>query len=76
MDGPVVLAGLCDEERTLRGDARDPSTVCSRRITSASGASGSRATGRRNQAHNIRFLPLHDIRDERYTVYFPVERAE
>ena len=27
VDGPVVLAGLCDGERQLRGDATDPMTM-------------------------------------------------
>jgi DUF1680 family protein len=27
----------------------------------------------RGQAQNIRFIPLHDVRDEVFTVYFPVE---
>jgi hypothetical protein len=32
---------------------------------------GYRTTG---QDCNIRFVPLHEIADERYTVYFPVRR--
>jgi len=29
----------------------------------------------RNQAHGLRFLPLYEIRDEPYTVYFPVQES-
>lgn len=29
-----------------------------------------------HQAHSIRFLPLCDISDERYTVYFPVQENQ
>jgi hypothetical protein len=28
------------------------------------------------QPQNIRFIPLHEVRDEVFTVYFPVQRSE
>ncbi len=71
MDGPVVLAGLCDEERTLVGDKDRPETMLvpdnerewnywmhTYRVI--------------NQERGLRFIPLYEIRDEKYTVYFPV----
>jgi hypothetical protein len=72
MDGPVVLAGLCDEERTLRGDKGNPETLLipdhEREWSIWKG--WYRAAG---QERGIRFLPLYEVRDERYTVYFPVK---
>ncbi len=75
MDGPVVLAGLCDEERTLRGNANAAETLLTpdNEREWNEWKPGYRT---RRQPHNIRFLPLYDIRDERYTVYFPVQEAE
>jgi len=75
MDGPVVLAGLCDGEQTLRsrgGDVEDLLVPHNEREW------GEWEPGFRTarQARNIRFLPLHQVRDERYAVYFPVERTE
>jgi len=74
MDGPVVLAGLCDEERTLLGDMARPETMLipdnEREFNTWRGTY--RATG---QDRGLRFKPLHDIADERYTVYFPVRRG-
>ena len=73
MDGPVVLAGLCDEERTLHGDKDHPETLLipdhEREWSTWTG--WYRAAG---QARGIRFVPLYEVRDERYTVYFPIER--
>ncbi len=71
IDGPVVLAGLCDEERVLYGDKEHPETILSpdneREWWFWRG--GYRA---RNQERGLRFIPLYEVRDERYTVYFPV----
>lgn len=73
MEGPVVLAGLCDHERTLfvGEDDGDPTSILQ--------LDGERqwdhwmahyhATG---QDIGLRFMPLHDVTDEKYTVYFPV----
>jgi len=72
LDGPVVLAGLCGEERTLYGDPNDPSTF----LTSDNEREGRQwrlAFRTRNQPVNFRFVPLHEIADEIYTVYFPVQ---
>ena len=72
LDGPVVLAGLCDQETTLRGDKTQPGTILKpdnewqRRWRTWLSY---RTVG---QPVNIRFRPLHEIVDERYTVYFPL----
>ncbi len=72
MDGPVVLAGLTDDEPLLIGDKDLPSTIL---IPHNEREWGEWEPGYRThrQAHNLRFVPLHDIRDEHFTVYFPVE---
>jgi len=74
MDGPVVLGGLCDEERVLYGDKGDPETMLTpdneREWTMW--RPGYRT---RNQERGFRFIPLYEIRDEGYTVYFPVREA-
>jgi DUF1680 family protein len=79
MDGPVVLAGLCDDERTLRGDKDHPETIL--RPHNLHRKPEYWTYGRpeyrtHNQLHNVRFIPLHEVRDERYTVYFPVHGAD
>jgi len=71
MDGPVVLAGLCDEERALYGDPAHPEALLApdneREFDTWLG--GYRTVG---QDRGVRFRPLYEIADERYTVYFPV----
>jgi hypothetical protein len=74
MDGPVVLAGLCAEAELLIGDVDDVHTL----LTPDNEREWSRwLAGYRTytQARTIRFRPLYDVRDQRYTVYFPVRRA-
>ncbi|HZQ29386.1 MAG TPA: beta-L-arabinofuranosidase domain-containing protein [Acidimicrobiales bacterium] len=75
LDGPVVLAGLCDEERALVGDAADPATM----LTADNERewdywNGSYRTV--GQDRGIRFLPLHEVVDEPFTLYFPVRKPE
>jgi DUF1680 family protein len=73
MDGPVVLAGLCDEERVLHGDADNPQGMLvpdnEREWTMWQG--GYRTRG---QERGIRFIPLHEVLDEPYTVYYPIRK--
>ncbi len=72
MNGPVVLAGLCDEERTLHGDKDHPETLLipdhEREWSTWKG--WYRTAG---QERGIRFIPLYEVQDERYTVYFPIK---
>jgi len=58
MDGPVVLAGLCSSERMPKGNIRPIDTK--------------RWMEWRNEyiLGSIRFLPLHEITDQQFTVYF------
>ena len=70
MDGPVVLAGLCDAERMLDGDRDLPETMLTpdNEREWDSWHPGYRAIG---QERGLRFMPLYVITDEPYTVYFP-----
>ncbi|MCU0521926.1 MAG: glycoside hydrolase family 127 protein [Anaerolineae bacterium] len=74
MDGPVVLAGLVDGARTLCGDWHDPASLLKpeneREWTVW--RSGYRTVG---QPQDFRLVPLYQIVDEPYTVYFPVYGA-
>jgi hypothetical protein len=74
MDGPVVLAGLCGEERVLYGDKGNPEMMLApdneREWTMWQ--PGYRT---RHQERGLRFVPLYEIRDEPYTVYFPVRES-
>jgi hypothetical protein len=65
------LAGLVDEERTLRGDKDQPETLLAPDNERQWGEwlSGYRTQG---QERNFRFIPLYNVVDEAYTVYFPV----
>ncbi len=66
----LVLAALCDEERTLVGDPRRPESMVKpdNEREWDLWRTRYRTCG---QDRNLRFIPLYDVRDERYTVYFP-----
>lgn len=73
MDGPVVLAGLCGDERALHGDAGRPETL----LVPDHEREWSTWTGwyrTAGQDRGIRFVPLYEVRDEQYTIYFPVRQ--
>ena len=71
--GPVVLAGLTEEERTLHvPDANHPEQILVHDNEREWGSwkSTFRASG---QERGIRFLPLHEVGYEPYSIYFPVK---
>ena len=70
MDGPVVLAGLCDEERMLHGDPARAETMLEPDNEREWGIwrPWYKTVG---QERGIRFVPLYEITDEPYAVYFP-----
>lgn len=72
LDGPLVLAGLVDEERRLTGNPQEPSTmlVPDRERNHSWWNTGYYRT--RGQDRGLRFIPLYEVKDEAYTVYFPV----
>jgi hypothetical protein len=73
MDGPVVLAGLVGEELMLYGSVDDAYTMLKpddeRRWTTW--LNGWRTVG---QPVGWRFIPLYEVGNETYTVYFPVRK--
>jgi len=73
MDGPVVLAGLCDEERSLHGDQDHPEAILApdNEREWSEWLPGYRT---RNQPQNLRFIPLYEVRDEHYAIYFPIQK--
>ncbi len=74
LDGPVTLAGICGEERTLWGDIENPETIL-KPAEERRWQEWLPDWTTRNQPVNFRFKPLWAIGDERYTVYFPVRRG-
>jgi len=71
LDGPVLLAGLCDEERTLVGDPHHPESF----LVADNEREWRQWTGQyraKGQTTGLRFLPLNNVGYERYSVYFRV----
>lgn len=75
LDGPVVLAGLCDEERILYTDKELPEELLV--------ADNEREWGNWmntyktvHQDRGIRFIPLYQVGYEKYAVYFPIEKRK
>jgi len=75
MDGPCVLAGLVEEQRTLRGDKDDPASLLAPDNEREWGSwlSAYRTVG---QDRNFRLLPIHEVIDQKYTVYFPLRKEK
>jgi DUF1680 family protein len=71
MDGPTVLAGITSEERTLFGNKSKPESILvpDNEREWATWLDGYKTV---NQDVNVRFVPISEIVDEEYTVYFPV----
>jgi DUF1680 family protein len=71
MDGPTVLAGITSEERTLIGNKSNPESILApdNEREWATWLDGYKTV---NQDVNVRFIPISEITDEEYTVYFPV----
>ena len=65
-----MLAGLCDEQRTLYGDVDDPQGILTP-DNEREWTMWQLAYRTRDQERGLRFVPLYEIRDEPYTVYFP-----
>lgn len=70
MDGPIALAGLCEHEMRISGDSSRPATILVPDNERAWGnwIGNYRTVG---QQTSIRFKPIHEVVDERYTIYFP-----
>ena len=76
VDGPVVLAGLTGRDTGLKGDLSDPESIL---LPEQSHTYGSFVWTQnvyltRRQKENFRMIPLYDVKDEEYTVYFTEEK--
>jgi len=71
VEGPVVLAGIVDGEVALHGDAQAPISllVADDERQWSQWLTRYRSVGRPTI---IRLRPLHEVVDERYSVYFPI----
>jgi Uncharacterized protein conserved in bacteria len=75
MDGPDLLAGLCDEERSIYCDdpkAPEGNLVSDNEREWSTWTQGYKTRG---QDRGIRFIPIRDVGYERYSIYFPVAPA-
>ena len=72
VDGPIVLAGLTDRDTGLQGDLNDPDSILLPEQSHTYGAFvwTQNVYQTRHQKENFRMIPLYDVTDEKYTVYF------
>ena len=77
MEGPVVLAGLVDHDPGIYGSLSDPEALLLPDQAHTYGAFvWTQSTFRtRHQPRNFKLIPLYDVRDEAYTVYFTAHPA-
>ena len=72
VDGPVVLAGLIGKDIGLSGDFDEPETIFAPRSEHlySTYTWKQNCYSTRMQKENFEFIPLYDVKDETYTVYF------
>jgi hypothetical protein len=70
-DGPVALAGLCSVAEPLLGAREAPETILVDDDERDWGT-WKRYYRARTRGGSVRFVPLYQIGEEQYTVYFPV----
>ena len=71
LDGPVVLAGLCDEERTLYVSDQEPEKILAA-DNEREWAAWKHTYKTVGQERGIRFIPLYEVGYQPYSVYFPL----
>ena len=71
LDGPVVLAGLCDEERTLYVSGQEPEKILAA-DNEREWAAWKHTYKTVGQERGIRFIPLYEVGYQPYSVYFPL----
>ena len=77
VDGPIVLAGLTDRDTGLRIDPDDPESMLLPEQSHTYGTfvwTQNIYMTRRQQA-NFRMIPLYEVTDEAYTVYFTIHHS-
>lgn len=75
MEGPIVLAGLCEQDTGLYMKDNNPANALTPVVEHTYGTfpwmqSCYRSVG---QNANISFVPLYEVTDEAYTVYFTIK---
>lgn len=75
MEGPIVLAGITDNDEFLKGDYKNPESILTREYEHEYKIFPWKQSHyiTINQENNIRFIPLYEVADERYTIYFPIQ---
>ena len=75
VDGPIVLAGLTDRDCGLCGNLNDPESLLLPEMSHTYGAFvwTQNVYMTRHQRENFRMIPLYEVTDEPYTVYFTAE---
>ncbi|MCR5676380.1 MAG: glycoside hydrolase family 127 protein [Lachnospiraceae bacterium] len=75
LSGPIVLAGLTDKDHALTGASAE--AVLKRRMTHTYGTfpweQDHYVTA--GQPENVEFIPLYEVEDEAYTVYFRTRKG-
>lgn len=76
MEGPVVLAGITDNDPTLKGDIGKAESILVREYEHDYKIFPWKQSHYRtiNQSANIQFIPLYEVADEHYTIYFPIQK--
>ena len=76
MEGPIVLAGIADNDNILKGDVNKPESILTREYEHEYKVFPWKQSHYRtiNQETNIEFIPLYEIADERYSIYFPIQK--
>lgn len=74
MEGPIVLAGICDKEISLKGDSKKTESILLREFEQEYKLVRWKQSHYHtiNQENSIKFIPLYEVVDERYTIYFPI----
>ena len=76
LNGPVVLAGLCEEERMLYAGENQPLETLLVPDNEREWGNWKQTFKTAGQDRGIRFWPLYQIGYEKYSVYFPIKRVK
>lgn len=75
VDGPIVLAGLTDKDSGIRYDGDIENALYQRtEHTYATYVWKQNCYVTKGQRENFELIPLYDVTDEKYTVYFTVDK--
>ena len=75
VDGPIVLAGLTDKDSGIRYDGDIENALYQRtEHTYATYVWKQNCYVTKGQRENFELMPLYDVTDEKYTVYFTVDK--